>query len=567
MRIPTMNVPRAKDAITISRGANNYVTTIEETSKLDYLSYLGELDKYGFVKYADNGQGLDGAVFCSTYTRNELVLTVTHYDRQNRTSISFYEGPLSEHLIYRDSYVAGNKKGARSSLHMLELWRLGNSFVIQLKNGHFLISDGGMGADLPYLLDYLEELAPEGQKPFVEAWIISHAHVDHCGALTAFCEHTEWLNRIHVEGIYYSEPSERITNVCGGDFSCAQMKWEAKRLRTCSQQPTPFYRPQTGQRYYFNDITMDIVLTQEQVPDEDYYGDLNSSSTICLFTIEGQKCFFSGDIHQQGLQFIMDNYSQEYLNLDLFTLNHHGFNTSTEFADYAQIKTLLLTVQHDLPIRKLRETNYMISKVKETMVWGDGTKVLTFPYEIGSYKCLPCKEWIYNEGEERILQPNIYTFPGRRLDGFIFDADTVLFEEKLLKPGVLKLLRYLEKNEVHMSVFSKKTTQELLINLEGAEILDCFELVMGCDVLDSNDLYRDAVLKCEAQFQLDNLHKYVVICNGLEVVNSVIREGFRTIVVTDGLEADKELKLKCWEMIESLDNIYEIFTRRKVLFE
>ena len=248
-------------------------------------------------------------------------------------------------------------------------------------------------------------------------------------------------------------------------------------------------------------------------------------------------------------------------------MNHHGFNTSTEFADYAQIKTLLLTVQHDLPIRKLRETNYMISKVKETMVWGDGTKVLTFPYEIGSYKCLPCKEWIYNEGEERILQPNIYTFPGRRLDGFIFDADTVLFEEKLLKPGVLKLLRYLEKNEVHMSVFSKKTTQELLINLEGAEILDCFELVMGCDVLDSNDLYRDAVLKCEAQFQLDNLHKYVVICNGLEVVNSVIREGFRTIVVTDGLEADKELKLKCWEMIESLDHIYEIFTRRKVLFE
>ena len=38
-----------------------------------------------------------------------------------------------------------------------------------------------------------------------------------------------------------------------------------------------------------------------------------------MFTIEGQKCFFSGDIHKEGLDFIKANYSQEYLTLDVFT--------------------------------------------------------------------------------------------------------------------------------------------------------------------------------------------------------------------------------------------------------
>jgi L-ascorbate metabolism protein UlaG (beta-lactamase superfamily) len=64
-------------------------------------------------------------------------------------------------------------------MHMMELFRLGNSFIFQLKNGHFLISDGGMATDLPYLLDYLDSLVPEGEKPIVDGWIISHAHGDH----------------------------------------------------------------------------------------------------------------------------------------------------------------------------------------------------------------------------------------------------------------------------------------------------------------------------------------------------------------------------------------------------
>lgn len=566
--IPIMDVPTAKTAKMDHYGAGSYVTTVENTTKADYEAYLKSVEESGFVKYADNREGLDNAVFCSTYTKDKFVLTVSYYSREKKISIAFYQDlPLSEHLIYKDSYVEGNKEGAKTKIHMLELWRLGNSFVFQLKNGHFLISDGGMNQDLLYLLDYLESLTPEGEKPIVEAWIISHAHGDHCGAQNAFLDFSEHLDRVCVEGIYFSEPNQRVTDICGGDIQISRIKRAARWLKTTQGEPTPVYRPQTGQRYYFNDITMDILITQEQVPFEKYKRDLNTSSTVCLFTIEGQKSFFAGDIHEEGLDFIRENYSQEYLNLDIFTLNHHGFNTSESFTDYITVKTLLLTVQKQLPVRKIRETKHFISKVKETMTWGDGTKILTFPYEIGSYETLPCKEWIYHKDEERLLQMNIYTFPGRRLKGFIFHAEQVLFAGKELKWGVEKLLAYLKENEVHMSVCSSKSTEELTTDLEQAGIKDYFELVMGCDALDYVNPYTVATRKSEESFQLDHVHKYVVLCNCNEVVEAAVQEGIRTIVVTDGKEIDRNLQEKCWKSIDSLGDIFALFEKNRILFE
>ena len=70
----------------------------------------------------------------------------------------------------KNGYVKDNKEGAKTTFHMLELHDLGNSFLFQLKNGHFIISDGGRKTDLPYLLDYLGSLVPEGEKPVIEGW-------------------------------------------------------------------------------------------------------------------------------------------------------------------------------------------------------------------------------------------------------------------------------------------------------------------------------------------------------------------------------------------------------------
>ena len=151
------------------------------------------LEQCGYDKYVDNGEtGLEEIVYSSTYTKDSIVLTVTHMDKLEKTSISVCENlPLSEHLFYNDKYVAGVTAEAKTKVHMLELYNTGNSFVIQLKNGNFIISDGGDINDFPYLLDYMESLVPAGKKPVIEAWIVTHCHNDHMGAFEGFAENPE----------------------------------------------------------------------------------------------------------------------------------------------------------------------------------------------------------------------------------------------------------------------------------------------------------------------------------------------------------------------------------------
>ncbi|MDR1891423.1 MAG: hypothetical protein LBQ48_00180 [Oscillospiraceae bacterium] len=407
--IPNMNASGAAVEEVVHYGAGNYVVTVGETKKADYLAYLNTLERRGFTKVVDNGEGLNGSVFNVIYTKEKLVLTVTYVTNLRKTYISAaLELPLSEHLFRKEEYTAGNGNRAQTSLHMLELWHFGNSFVFRLKNGRFVVSDGGMRADIPYLLDYLEKLVPEGEKPVVEAWIFSHGHFDHCGVMGAIIDDISLAERFYVEGVYYNEPNDAVTQLDPiARVTISWIKAAAGILKTTKGMNPEIYRPQTGQRYYFNDITMDIILGQEQLPRANYSGDFNDSSTWCMFTVEGQKCLFCGDGEKGGMRFIMDTYDREYLNVDVFTLMHHGFNTRIDFTDYCTVKTALFTVKDRTPLNKEKQNEHLRQSVQEYLTWGGGTKILTFPYTVGSYECLPATEWIYHEGLKRPLQPNL----------------------------------------------------------------------------------------------------------------------------------------------------------------
>ncbi len=567
MDIPSMNVKNTSTSKTVYRGGGNYVAMIKETSKEDYQAYLNTLKEYGFSLLAENCEGWGGAVFSATFTRGELVLTVVHYSLTHQTNISFYTGPVSNRLVYKDSYASDTIIQAHTKMHMLELWWFGNSFVFQLKNGHFIISDGGYRNDLAYLLDYLETLAPNGQKPIVDAWIITHAHGDHDGALMTIVEmHQEWAERIYVEGIYVNEPNDDVLRKCGGHTPHAILRMAANMFRTSTGESAKLYRPQTGQRYYFSDITMDILYSQEQIEEENYTN-LNQASTVCLFTIDGQKCFFSGDVHEDGLEFLLENYTKDFFEFDFFTLNHHGFNTSQSFLECASIKTALITrPDMDFPAQRIRETNYLTECAKESLHWGDGTLIFTFPYTTGSFERLPKNDWKYDVGVEKPNTPgHKYSLWGNNYTGFIFDADAVLFEDGTLKADVKPFLAFAKEKNLHMSVYSNKTTSELQECLMNAGIAEYFELVLGAEMLKGNNRHLAALTLSEKQFQT-NHHKLVVLCNGIDAVEAIMKSGVKTAVITSE-ELDEETDLKKWKAFSTLDEFTEYLVSRDVIYE
>ena len=378
-------------------GAGNYVIE-KKTSKAGMREFTNELEIKGFSLYAESS--LDEYVSSKTYTKGRLVLTVTYIEKTETMYISAtFDLPLSRHLLKPSE---DEKKEGMVTLHMMEMWLSGNSFLFRLKNGHFLICDGGTDHELRYLIDYMESLTPEGAKPVVDAWLISHGHRDHTGVLRMIVDEDQSLaERMIVNGIYFNEPNDDVMNLDSctrGDY--ASLRKVIQYLKDENGETTKTYRPQTGQTYYFGDVTVDILLAQEQLPTEQYSGDLNDSSTWYLFTIEGQRVLIGGDGEVGDMRKIMEIYGKEYMKFDMFSVLHHTLNTWNEFTDYCEVKTVLGTKRGE-PLHNQAANQYLLEQTQEWLRTDDGTRVLSFPYKEGTSECKPHFEWKYHEGRVR----------------------------------------------------------------------------------------------------------------------------------------------------------------------
>lgn len=389
-------------------GDGHYSINVNGTKQADYEAYLQVLEDNGFEKYVDNGtDGMYGKVYSVTYTKDDLVLYVIHMVKTCNTYVIATENkPLSDHLFYDDSYVADNKEGAKTTLAMLELWDRGNSFVIQMKNGHFLVCDGAHNEDLEYLLTYMEDRVPEGEKPVIDAWFITHPHDDHADLFRTLSTDQTQADRVYVEGLYYSQlPSQmaadaKVTNICG------YIANSVNTLKTTEGKAPEIYRPQAGQKYYFNDITVDVLLTMEQVPEENwhmYTTNINETSPWMVFNIDGQKFLHAGDSEYGGVRAVMRTYDEEDFQFDVLATMHHSIAVYDDFTDFCDIKTVLYTHYGMNGVFKegqkwngswqanTAENEYLHQSVLEYMCYGDGSKVLTFPYNVGEAESLPIR--------------------------------------------------------------------------------------------------------------------------------------------------------------------------------
>lgn len=403
--IPIMTVENGKLDVKGDVGAGNQVATVSGSELEEYWTYLKVLEECGFETKYDNGEdGLYKKVFTTVMTKDEVAISVIHMTKSNLTYIiAERETELTEHLFYKDEYLKDNIDGANASLHMIELKEFGNSFVIQLKNGHFIMCDGGNKGNLSYLIDYLEELVPNGEKPVIEAWMISHQHYDHCALFAEFSDNWTYSDRIYVEGIYMDSYNSDIATAYGVVNTQLDVMSAALKLKTTDGKHPQIYRPQAGQRYYFSDVTVDVMQTLIQCPVEDFYrqqDSINEFSTWLMFNIDGQKFLNIGDADFGAMRAIMRTYDQEDLEVDIMGVAHHGINVHNEFTDFVSVNTLLypnfgiygsfLEGQNwgGAYQASVTRNEYLHTKVLESYCYLDGTVVLNFPYKVGTAKSL-----------------------------------------------------------------------------------------------------------------------------------------------------------------------------------
>ena len=409
--VPAMIVSGAKIGEAVDYGSGNYMIDVNGTTVTDYQAYLETVEAAGFKKHSDNGEdAMEGNVYTAAYTKDNLSLTISQAIKLDKTYISAsFDMPLSDHMIYKDSYVKDNIEGAKTKLHLLQLNDNGNSFVIQLKNGHFVVHDGGQEIDGPYLLDFLEELAPEGEKPVIEAWFISHAHGDHYGAMMNIASELNGAKRLCVEGFYFFEPCSKVLATMASDAAGVyNTTLSFKTFRNQEGNQTPIYRPQLGQRYYFCDLSIDVCLTPEQYTLDSYYtADFNDTSIWLMHHIENQRVLIAGDASYTGTQIAMNLYEKDYFDLDVFSVLHHGINVYDYFTDYCKVDTVLYTnwrlgsLYQETPeylSARIEENAHLQESALESYSHGNGTVVLTFPYKVGTAEIMEASDWRYNRG-------------------------------------------------------------------------------------------------------------------------------------------------------------------------
>jgi len=415
-RIPVMEGNDIKYGEPADYGDEHYVVDVEGTTTQEYLTYLELLERNSFIKHSDNGEcAMEGYVMTTSFTKNELTVTVSHVIKQNKTYISVTSNlKLSEYLMYTDSFLKNKNEKQVTKFHNLELNNNGNGFIFELKNGHFVIFDGGSTNDTPYFWDYLISLVPEGEKPIIEGWFISHAHDDHYGVLLDFASQSKYKNNIIIDGIYFCEPTDdfvKTTNYSekGEMLTLKIVKsvFDAQDGGRCG-----YYRPQLGQRYYFCDIYIDVCLTPEQFPLDSYIGhDFNDTSIWLMVNIEGQKMLVGGDTSHTGMRTAMKMYDKKYFTVDIYVAFHHGINVYDYWTDYITFDTLIYPSYRDGSITNpegeyaaIEENKYLQSKAKEYYSRKNGTVVLSFPYEIGTAVILDKCNWDYNANRKPIRE-------------------------------------------------------------------------------------------------------------------------------------------------------------------
>jgi beta-lactamase superfamily II metal-dependent hydrolase len=177
--------------------------------------------------------------------------------------------------------------------------------------------DGGVPGEVDYLRGFLAPLGNE-----VEAWFVSHPHLDHTGALNEILKNPKGIN---IKSIYHSELSrtfyEREPNSVSHteDFYNNLQKTQTKVENVV----------QLGRTVEIDKVTFKILaLKNEEIITNPY----NNSSMIIRVSDKARSAVFLGDAGVEEGDKLLNGGFRKELDCDYLQMAHHGQNgVSREF--------------------------------------------------------------------------------------------------------------------------------------------------------------------------------------------------------------------------------------------
>ena len=322
------------------------------------VTYVGD-DDYVLYTYKDK-TALDFALACSYYTDNGYSV-YTSNEKAGNLFTTLTNGTAMAHIYWFESMSELNIVISSTAAHYLppqtpeaadgefectvtQLEDFSNingmSYVIQLKDGSFILYDGAYSSQAELLLNYLKENYKGEGKPLIRAWVLTHSHSDHYPTFLTIAR--KWADEINVEYVIATPLNDEVFELDDEEiYFSTDLKYDVARLGA------KLVYAHTGMEFTFCNLNMEVLLS----PDDIYKNvtnttianrdvNFNNTSVVTRLYDSEYNALFNGDIGQRGTD-TMEKVYGDYLKSDMCQAAHHGVE-DVPFSYYDIVKAQIV---------------------------------------------------------------------------------------------------------------------------------------------------------------------------------------------------------------------------------
>ncbi len=367
-------------------GDGAYMKIINSVFEREFRTYLGHLATLGYTEVSSREEGGN---FFHTFSREGTALIASYISVEKIARLIVL--PYNPYEAYSDIYgVTNAEEGSVEPL--ITMVNTGNDgkdsgmcYVIRTPKGSFIVIDGGWTGvgEAKKIRNILTEQNTNGSLPVVAAWILTHPHADHYGAIADMA--SAYYDEIVLERVVFNYMSEEMLAKSDVDKILNDNNSPYNILRRVLNSEkkwgyTQIIKPHTGDILNIDGVTVDILHTHEDVaPNTDALAYNNAASMVFKVTVGGHSALFLADLTSKNMLAIASRYG-DLLKSDILQPTHHG-RTHGKIEVYELVSPSI--VLWDTSFASYEEyekqdyNQYLIKNIKRHYISQNGTVTLS----------------------------------------------------------------------------------------------------------------------------------------------------------------------------------------------
>ena len=214
---------------------------------------------------------------------------------------------------------------------------IGMCYVYKLADGSALIIDGGLNTEscrnnILSTLQALDIAKDQDGRYCVTAWILTHGHSDHRGAIVGFGKNLG--DRVSLSYLLYNVP---LGSLSTSTWDSAAFEEKMVKFFPDAQ----YVAPHAGLQYHFGNLTVQMLYSPEMLyaPDQpvEYY---NNTSLAFITDCNGARVLHMGDAGELASTTAWELYEAESFKADVLQITHHGLYTGPDSHKWKNLKNI-----------------------------------------------------------------------------------------------------------------------------------------------------------------------------------------------------------------------------------